>query len=88
MSFDGRRPWMEDDLGWKMTLDGRRPWMEDDLGWKTTLDGRQRQPLMVDNLQWKTTFVLYRAFQKKRSNVCLFDISRTNERISTPFFSS
>ena len=25
---------------------------------------------------------------KKCSNVCLFDISGTNERISTPFFSS
>ena len=32
--------------------------------------------------------VSYRAFHKKRSNVCLFDISGTNERISTPFFSS
>ena len=33
----GRRPWMEDNLGWKMTLDGRRPWMEDNLGLKTKL---------------------------------------------------
>ena len=30
----------------------------------------------------------YKVFQKKRSNVCLFDISGTNEQISKPFFSS
>ena len=29
-TFDGRQPFMEDDL-WKMTYDGRLPLMEDDL---------------------------------------------------------
>ena len=54
MTFDGRRPLMEDDLWWKTTFDGRRPSMEDDLRWKTTFDGRR--PLMEDDLWWKTTF--------------------------------
>ena len=31
VTFDGRRPSMEDDLLWKMTFDGRQPFMEDDL---------------------------------------------------------
>ena len=54
MTFDERRPSMEDDLRWKTTFDGRRPSMEDDLQWKTTFDGRQ--PSMEDDLWWKTTF--------------------------------
>ena len=28
----------------------------------------------------------YRVFQKKRYNVCLFNISKTNKQISKPFF--
>ena len=36
----------------------------------------------------KKFLVRYRAFQKKRPNVCLFNISGTNEQISKPFFSS
>ena len=53
-TFDGGRPFMEDDLWCKMTFGGRWPSMEDDLRWKTTLDGRR--PLMKDNLWWKTTY--------------------------------
>ena len=33
-------------------------------------------------MQWDR----YRAFKKKRSNVCLFNISGTNEQISKPCF--
>ena len=39
-----RRPWIEDDLGWKT---------EDNLGWRTTMD--MRQPWMGDNIQFRTT---------------------------------
>ena len=35
ITFDGRRPFMEDDFN------GRRHLMEDDLRWKTTFNGRQ-----------------------------------------------
>ena len=41
MTFDGRRPLMEEDLLWKTTFDGRHPLMED------TFDGRQ--PLMEND---------------------------------------
>ena len=31
LTFDGRRPYMEDDLIWMTTFDGRETLMEDDL---------------------------------------------------------
>ena len=48
MTFDGRRPLMEDDLWWKTTFEGTRPLMEDDLWWKTPFDGR-RSSMEDDN---------------------------------------
>ena len=49
MTFDGRRPSMEENLRWKTTFDRRRPSMEDDLRWKTTFDGRR--PSVEDDLR-------------------------------------
>ena len=48
MTFDGRRPLMED------TFDGTQPLMENNLWRKTTLD--RGLPLTEDNLSWKMTF--------------------------------
>ena len=31
LTFDGRQPLMEDNLGWKTIFDGKQPLMEDDL---------------------------------------------------------
>ena len=53
MTFDGRRPLIEDDLWWKTTLDGRLPLAEENLWRKTTLD--RRRPLTGDDLWQKTT---------------------------------
>ena len=41
MTFDGRRPSVEDDLQWKMTFGGRRPVVEEDLQWKINFNRRQ-----------------------------------------------
>ena len=41
MTFDGRRPSVEDDLLWKTTFVGRQPIVEDYLQWQTTFSGRR-----------------------------------------------
>ena len=50
ITLDGRRPWIEDDLGWRMSLDGS---MEDHHVWKTTKDERKLR--MNDDPGWKGT---------------------------------
>ena len=53
-NFDGRRPFVEDDLWWKTTFGGRHPSMEDHLWGKITFGGRQ--PSVEYDIRWKTIF--------------------------------
>ena len=53
-TFYGRRPLMEEDLGWKTTLDRRRPLTEDNLWRKMIFCGRG--PLVEVAPLWKTAF--------------------------------
>ena len=41
---------------------------------------------MNGNYSIRAVLQRYRVFQKKRYNVCLFNISKTNKQISKPFF--
>ena len=53
-TFGGRRPYVEDNLQWKMTFGGRRPLVVNDLWWKTTFGGRW--PSVEGDIRWKMTF--------------------------------
>ena len=63
MTYNGRRPSLEDNLSWKTTYIGRQSWMIafvkrlpslEDAG-KKTFD--ERQPFIGDNLCWTTPFI-------------------------------
>ena len=53
-TFDGRRPFNEEDLHWRKILYGGKLLMEEDIRWKKTFHGRWH--LMEDDIWWKTTF--------------------------------
>ena len=79
MTLDGRKPWVEDNLGWKrkrrrsgkewwkqLSSNVVTSWKEDNLGWKTTWKTTLigRRPRMEDDLGWKDTLDVRRHWMK------------------------